>query len=314
MVIRRNYLRILTVALIAAAFVLIAVPLTQEEAHAKVSKSVAKKAKTYKKARNKLFKVGKAWYCFSRKKVRTGLQKVGKEYYFFNKSNGRMLTKSGLKKVGSAYYYFNKKSGKAPALRNASREIDGEIWFFQSDGKRYAYCYEDTGSTAGNDAAGIIISEAKIKPDGLGGEAELREAYSAIVSRSSYRITLEPDFSSNKWIGKFAEDCAENKGGKCYGFAALTYVTFKALGEHPVINTGEFSRSPGGEKGDHAWVVAENQNGDDVIYDTNQDNLISKDPASLTFFAKTITYQNEGKTSFTVQGSDYVFYPKAAVK
>ena len=45
-------------------------PLQQEEAHAKVSKAVTKKAKTYKQAANKLFKVSGGWYCFSKKKVK----------------------------------------------------------------------------------------------------------------------------------------------------------------------------------------------------------------------------------------------------
>ena len=76
----RTSLRILTVALIAVSLILIMLPLTREEAHAKVKSTVAKKAKTYKKSANKLFKIGKKWYCFSKKKVKTGLQKVGKEY------------------------------------------------------------------------------------------------------------------------------------------------------------------------------------------------------------------------------------------
>ena len=79
--------------------------ITAEEADAAVSKKVIKKAKKYKKKANKIFKVGGAKYCFSKKKVKKGVQKVGGKYYFFNKSTGKMMTNYALKS-GSKYYFF----------------------------------------------------------------------------------------------------------------------------------------------------------------------------------------------------------------
>ena len=70
----------------------------EEPSYAKVASAATKKAKTYAKSKNKLFKVSGAWYCFSKKKVKTGLQKVSGKYYFFNKSTGKMYLKTGQKK------------------------------------------------------------------------------------------------------------------------------------------------------------------------------------------------------------------------
>ena len=315
MVLKRNCLRILTVILIAAAFVAVAMPLVQEEAHAKVSKSVTKKAKAYKKAKNKLFKVGKAWYCFSKKKVKTGLQKVGKEYYFFNKSNGKMLTKSGLRKVGSAYYFFSKKSGKAPALRNKAKAISGEVWFFQKDGKRYNYAFGDTGSAAGNDAAGYIIAKAGIRADGTASEDQLKEAYAETV-KYKYLINLASEPSDIGEIGKLAKSIVDNNGGKCYNHAALTYVTLKALGASPVYCSGTFQRNPEARIEQHAWVTLSGENGAEYAFDSNQESLYLDEPSSTgyDFFSKKITYQDDSKASFKIEGCDFMYYPAKTIK
>lgn len=263
--------------------------ITSEDAHAAVAKAAVKKAKTYKKSTNKLFKVKGAYYCFSKKKVKKGIQKVGKKYYFFSTSNGKMYLKTGLKKVGTAYYYFKKASGKAPAYTNNSwKDADNNVWFFTSNGKRYKYSYKDTGSTAGNTAAGYVISEAKIAADGTGSDAQLKSAYEKIVNRSSYKINTDTAITQESVIGTYALNCAKAKGGKCYNMAALTFVTFKALGGNPTLVTGKCSRTGDLTKNqDHAWV--ENKK---LVYDSVFD-LSKKEMAFL------------GKEMDDLKGKDY---------
>lgn len=275
-------------ALTVCFFVALAIML-QEDSHAAVSKAAIKKAKTYKKAKKKLFKVKGSWYCFSKKKVKKGLQKVGKNYYFFSKSTGKMYLKTGQKKVGSAYYYFKKKSGKAPAYKNKSwQDASGKVWFFKSNGKRYSYSYKTTGSSSGNTAAGYIISAAKIKPADKATAAQLQAAYKKIVSRSSYQVVIADPITSSSVIGSYALTAAKKKGGKCYHMAALTFVTFKALGANPSLVTGKASRTGDLTKTqEHSWVEESK-----LVYDSVFD--LSKKAMSFM-----------GKTKDELHGKDY---------
>ena len=299
------------IILLALTFFAVIMPL-QDEAHAAVAKAAVKKAKTYSKSANKLFKVKGYWYCFSKKKVKKGLQKVGSNYYFFNKSTGKMYLKTGLKKVSTAYYYFKKSSGKAPAYRNKSlKDADGKVWFFKSNGKRYSYSYKDTGSTAGNTAAGYIISEAKIKPENSATAAQLQTAYKKIVNRSKYIALDVKPITSSSVIGSYALTAAKKKGGKCYNVAALTFVTFKALGDNPSLVTGKCTRTGDAAKNqDHAWVES-----DKLVYDAVFDITITKKAMAFMGKAKDELHGKEYKNKeFKLSGvdaayKDYLYTP-----
>lgn len=281
---------LLIIAALAICFCSAALLMAREDAHAAVSKAAVKKAKTYKKSTKKLFKVKGYWYCFSKKKVRKGLQKVGKNYYFFSKKTGKMYLKTGLKKVGTSYYYFKKKSGKAPALKNKALTLDGKVWFFKSTGKRYPYSYKTTGTASGNTAAGYIISAAKLKPTDKATTAQLQAAYKKIVSRSSYKIVIANPITSQAMAGSYALSCAKDKGGKCYHMAALTFVTFKALGASPSLVTGKCSRTGDLTKAqEHAWVEESK-----LVYDSVFDVTLTK--KAMTFM---------GKTMDALHGKDY---------
>lgn len=282
----RKVTTVIVLLALAVCFIALDAALSQEEAYAAVAKAAVKKAKTYKKPANKLFKVGKGWYCFSKKKVRKGLQKVGKDYYFFSKSTGKMYLKTGLKQIGTSYYYFNKTKGKAPALRNKARTLDNAVWFFQSDGRRYPYSYSDTGSAEGNTAAGYIISEAQIT------DKDPAAAYQKIVARSTYQVLISDPITSSGVIGKYALTAAQKKGGKCYHLAALTFVTFKAMGENPSLITGKCARTgSAADNIEHAWV--EN---DDLVYDSVFDMVDNKGGAEMAFM---------GKEKESLQGKEY---------
>lgn len=302
---------LLIIAALALCFCSAALILAGEDAHAAVSKAAVKKAKTYKKATKKLFKVKGSWYCFSKKKVRKGLQKVGKNYYFFSKKTGKMYLKTGLKKVGTSYYYFKKKSGKAPALKNKALTLDGKVWFFKSTGKRYPYSYKTTGTASGNTAAGYIISAAKIKPADKATTAQLQAAYKKIVSRSSYKIVIANPITSQAMAGSYALSCAKDKGGKCYHMAALTFVTFKALGASPSLVTGKCSRTGDLTKAqEHAWVEESK-----LVYDSVFDVTLTK--KAMTFMGKTMDalhgkdYKNHEFKLKDVTGdySNYIYIP-----
>lgn len=302
---------LLIIAALALCFCSAALILAGEDAHAAVSKAAVKKAKTYKKATKKLFKVKGSWYCFSKKKVRKGLQKVGKNYYFFSKKTGKMYLKTGLKKVGTSYYYFKKKSGKAPALKNKALTLDGKVWFFKSTGKRYPYSYKTTGTASGNTAAGYIISAAKLKPADKATTAQLQAAYKKIVSRSSYKIVIANPITSQAMAGSYALSCAKDKGGKCYHMAALTFVTFKALGASPSLVTGKCSRTGDLTKAqEHAWVEESK-----LVYDSVFDVTLTK--KAMTFMGKTMDalhgkdYKNHEFKLKDVTGdySNYIYIP-----
>ena len=281
---------LLIVLALALCFCSAAILMAQEDAHAAVSKAAIKKAKTYRKSTKKLFKVKGYWYCFSKKKVRKGLQKVGKNYYFFSKSTGKMYLKTGLKKVGTAYYYFRKKSGKAPALKNTAKTLDSKIWFFRSNGKRYPYSYKSTGTSAGNTAAGYVISEAKLKPASKATTSQLQAAYKKVVNRSSYIIFEADPITSENMIGSYALICAKKKGGVCCHMAALTFVTFKALGASPSLVTGKCARTEDLTKTQvHAWVE-ENK----LVYDSVFDVTLTK--KAMKFM---------GKAKDALHGKDY---------
>ena len=268
-----------------------------------------KKAKKYKKATKKLFKVKGYWYCFSKKKVRKGLQKVKKNYYYFSKKTGKMYLKTGLKKVGTAYYYFKKKNGKAPALKNKALTLDGKVWFFKSTGKRYPYSYKTTGTASGNTAAGYIISAAKIKPADKATTAQLQAAYKKIVNRSSYTFLTVKPITSESMIGSYALKCAKDKGGKCYNMAALTFVTFKALGAGPSLVTGKCSRTGDlTEAGEHAWVE-ESKLVYDSVFDVNKKAMAFMGKAMVALPHK--EYKNHEFKLKDVTGnySKYVYIP-----
>lgn len=246
---------LMLIAALACSMLAVIWAAEQEDSYATVSKAAVRKAKKYRKSANKLFKVGSSWYCFSKRRVKKGLQKVGSKYYYFSKSTGKMHVKTGLKKVGTSYYYFKVSKGKAPAYKNkAWKDGDGKVWFFRSTGKRYGYSYKDTGSTSGNTAAGYIISSAGIKLADKATTAQLQAAYKKIVSRSkSLSIDATPITSSGV-IGSYALTAAKKKGGKCYHMAALTFVTFKALGENASLVTGKCDKQNGKGQINHAWV------------------------------------------------------------
>lgn len=302
---------LLIVLALALCFCSAAILMAQEDAHAAVSKAAIKKAKTYSKSTKKLFKVKGYWYCFSKKKVRKGLQKVGKNYYYFSKSTGKMYLKTGLKKVGTAYYYFRKKSGKAPALTNTAKKISGKVWFFKSNGKRYKYSYLNTGSASGNTAAGVIISGASIKASGKGSNAQLKAAYKKIVKGYKYIPLLVSVPKTKASLGKLAKNMTDEKGGKCFHFAALTYVTFKALGASPTYYNGKFKRPTDKSSFEHSWVVLKDADGKERIYDSNQDDTAG---TTASFFGKLITYENDSKSSFTIAGKNLIYYPGSHVK
>jgi len=306
----RKTISLLVIAALAVCFLGVFALIEQESSHAAVSKAAVKKAKTYKKAKKKLFKVKGAWYCFSKKKVRKGLQKVGSKYYFFSKSTGKMYLKTGLKKIGIAYYYFKKSSGKAPAYTKKSwKDASGKVWFFKSNGKRYPYSYKDTGSTSGNTAAGYIISEAKIKADGSGTAAQLQAAYKKIVKRSSYQIVLANKITSASTIGSYALTCAKKKGGKCYNMAALTFVTFKALGSNPTLVNGLCTKNGDVKKNqEHAWVE-ESKLVYDSVFDLSKKEMAFMGIAKDELHGK--DYKNkEFKLSGVASGyADYMYTP-----
>lgn len=302
----RRITSLFMIIMLAAGLALLIGTFEQEEAHAAVSKKVIKKAKKYTKKANKLFKVGSAWYCFSSKKVKKGLQKVGKNYYFFSKSTGKMYKKTGLKKVGTAYYYFKLSKGKAPALRNKSVVIDSAAWFFKSNGKRYSYSYKDLGNTSANTAAGYIISEAKIKPENKATDAQLKAAYERIVKRSSYIPLDVKTITDEKTIGSYALTAAQKKGGKCYNVAALTFVTFRALGDNAKLEIGKCTRTGDTAKNqDHAWVESSK-----LVYDAVFD--LSK--KEMAFLGKEKDAQGNNKP-FKLKGvadayKDYTYTPE----
>ena len=300
---------LLIIAVLAVCFCSAAIIMTSEDAHAAVSKAAVKKAKKYKKATKKLFKVKGYWYCFSKKKVRKGLQKVKKNYYYFSKKTGKMYLKTGLKKVGTAYYYFKKKNGKAPALKNKALTLDGKVWFFKSTGKRYPYSYKTTGTASGNTAAGYIISAAKIKPADKATTAQLQAAYKKIVNRSSYTFLTVKPITSESMIGSYALKCAKDKGGKCYNMAALTFVTFKALGAGPSLVTGKCSRTGDlTEAGEHAWVE-ESKLVYDSVFDVNKKAMAFMGKAMVALPHK--EYKNHEFKLKDVTGnySKYVYIP-----
>ena len=306
----RKTLSLLVIAALMLSICFAASLILSEDAHAAVSKAAVKKAKKYKKAKKKLFKVKGAWYCFSKKKVRKGLQKVGSKYYFFSKSTGKMYLKTGLKKVGTAYYYFKKSSGKAPAYTKKSwKDASGKVWFFKSNGKRYPYSYKNTGSTSGNTAAGYIISEAKIKANGSGTAAQLQAAYKKIVKRSSYQIVLANKITSASTIGSYALTCAKKKGGKCYNMAALTFVTFKALGSNPTLVNGLCTKNGDVKKNqEHAWVE-ESKLVYDSVFDLSKKEMAFMGIAKEELHGK--DYKNkEFKLSGVASGyADYMYTP-----
>lgn len=315
----RRITSVLLTAALAAGFVVLAGALTQEDAHAAVPKAAVKKAKTYKKKANKLFKVGKAWYCFSRKKVKKGLQKVGGKYYFFNKSTGKMLVKSKLMKIGTSYYYFQKKSGKAPSAGGVKTNADGKIVFIKPSGSRYNYPYTDTGNVLGNIAAGIIISEANIQPSGTGSSEELEAAYKKIVLRSGYDVLASmPDLSTETWPGSYAIYLAATKGGKCYNFAALTYYTFKALGSPTAqlcigkcqTRPGQTDPATGSEYAPtaHAWVEVLEAEGFGVLYAYDSVFDVTKSGKDMSFCRKRVTAEGDFQEIHTIDRIDYIYY------
>lgn len=274
----------------------------QEDVSAAVSKKVVKKARKYTGKKNKLFKIGGYWYCFRSRKVRKSLQKVGKNYYFFSKSTGKMYLRTGLKKVGTYYYYFKKSSGKAPAFRNKSwKDKDNKVWFFKSNGRRYGLSYKDSGSTAGNTAAGHIISAAAIKKDT---KNPMELAYKKIVNRSKYIALDVKPITSSSVIGSYALTAAKKKGGKCYNVAALTFVTFKALNGNPSLVTGKCARSGDTKDNqDHAWVEESK-----LVYDAVFD--LSK--KEMAFMAK--EKDGQGNKPFKLKGiadayKNYLYTP-----
>lgn len=306
----RKTVSLLVIAALMLSICFAASLILSEDAHAAVSKAAVKKAKKYKKAKKKLFKVKGAWYCFSKKKVKKGLQKVGSKYYFFSKSTGKMYLKTGLKKVGTAYYYFKKSSGKAPAYTKKSwKDASGKVWFFKSNGKRYPYSYKNTGSTSGNTAAEYIISEAKIKANGSGTVSQLQAAYKRIVKRSSYKIVLANKITSSSTIGSYALTCAKKKGGKCYNMAALTFVTFKALGSKPTLINGQCTRDSNTKNNqEHAWVEESK-----LVYDSVFD--LSKKEMAFMGIAKNELPEKEYKNKeFKLSGvasryANYMYTP-----
>lgn len=305
----RRVTSLIIVFALAVCFIGALALVQQEESHATVARAAVKKAKAYRKAKKKLFKVKGYWYCFSKRKVRKGLQKVGINYYFFNKSTGKMYLKTGLKKVGTAYYYFNKKNGKAPALRNKAKNIDDKIWFFRSTGKRYKYSYKPTGTAAGNTAAGYIISAALMKPADKPTAAQLQKAYKKIVNRSKYLPLDVKPITSSSVIGSYALTAAKKKGGKCYNVAALTFVTFKALGGSPSLVTGKCTRTGDiKDNQDHAWVEE-----DKLVYDSVFD-LTKKAMAFMGKAKDELHGKNYKNKEFKLSGvsdayKDYIYTP-----
>jgi len=284
---RANKRFLSAVLLIAALFLMLAVceALSQEDCHAAIPAAVKKKARAYQKKVNKIFKVNGAKYCFRNRKVRTGQRKVGSYYYFFNKSNGKMMKNTGVK-------------------------LGTKIFFFKANGRKYKYGYKPTGTAKGNAAAGVIISAAGLQPKAEPTNAQLKAAYNKITSRTSYGIVENPNLGSRAWIAKYAYTAAIKKQGKCYNLAALTYLTYKALGAKPKLQVGKCNRKPDPSKtdaenkkaaGEHAWVTIAGNN--TLIYDS----IFDLGNATPQFFGK--KFSPDKKTdAYKVQGKDYLYY------
>ena len=280
----RKNLRVAVLVAIVAALLAGAALAFAEPADAAISKAAKKKAKTYTKSKNKIFKVKGAKYCFSKKKVRTGYKKVGSHYYFFSKSTGKM-TKKKTVKVGSKYY------------------------FFKSNGRRYKYAIKNTGTSKGNSAAGLIVSAAKLKPSSNPSAAVLKKVHAKIVKHVKYAYLIQPSMSSKSAIGKLAYTAAMDKKGICFNYAALEYVTFKALGAKPRVWSGKCNRNPGdssSKAGQHAWVtVAGSGDAPFLLYDPVYDR--GKSASALKFCRVPFAYDSEA-SAYKADGINYLYY------
>ena len=117
--------------------------------------------------------------------------------------------------------------------------------------------------------------------------------------------------TSQAMAGSYALSCAKDKGGKCYHMAALTFVTFKALGASPSLVTGKCSRTGDLTKAqEHAWVEESK-----LVYDSVFDVTLTK--KAMTFMGKTMDalhgkdYKNHEFKLKDVTGdySNYIYIP-----
>ena len=237
--------------------------------------SLAPSAGVMAAKKNGLVKSSGKWYYYKSGKKQTGLQKVnGKVYYF----NGKGVMVSGFQRDIKGYsYYFNKitKAGKtkgqAPALVNKEKKIGGYKYYFASDGKGFF----SVGNAKGNKAVAQVVTKAGFKK-GMETPGKIEKCYRYIIKKYTYFGLADPDLSKKSWIFD-AASAFNNKmttvngvemGGKCYNYAAMTYLCCIASGGDKNAAAVVVGKDMGNNGNVHAWVELTPEPGHTSVVDT----------------------------------------------
>ena len=224
-------------------------------------------------------KSGKWYYYKSGKKV-TGLKKISGKYYYFNKKG---VMQSGKQSINGFTYYFKKTSDKkAAALTNTTKKIGKKTYYFSSKGRGFL----SVGKKKGNQAVAAVMDGVKFS-SGMTNAKKQKKIYTYIVNKFSYMAAEDPDLSGKAWIYTCAYNMVYEGDAKCFNYAALTGLCFRALGFDAKILTGTALHplaTDSASQTQHAWVVI-TKNGTDYVYDTLYDDVNGK--SGLQFFGKT---------------------------
>lgn len=150
-----------------------------------------------------------------------------------------------VKKDGYLYYYRNGKK-----VTNDVVKISGKNYYFSSKGRGFL----SLKNKKGNKAMSKVIDGVKFK-SGYTRKQKARACYRYIV-KMSYLVEPAPDMSASGWVYASAKKMADNRGGKCYGFASLSAVAARAMGyDSVVVHHGKVKSKSDKSWLEHCWVT-----------------------------------------------------------
>ena len=218
------------------------------------------------------------------------LMMLGIAYAVTEAQEAHAATNGLVKKGGYIYYY---KDGKR--IKNRYAKVKGKWYYFSSKGRGF----RSVLNKAGNKAVSKVIDNVTFKK-GMKTRTKLKRCYRYIV-RMSYLIVDAPDTTAAKWYYPAAKSMADNRGGKCYGFASLTAACAKALGyKKVVLHKGKAKRTKKAQMTEHCWVTVGTK-----VLDASYDNSYwyrngQPDQPVLKFFFKTYAEIKKNPKNFKV--------------
>ena len=216
----------------------------------------------------------------------------------FGAVEAHAAVKNGVvRKNGYLYYYKN-----GVKVTKDIVKIKGRNYYFSAKGRGF----RSLKNKKGNRAMSKVIDHVKFKT-GYTRRQKTRACYRYIV-KMTYLAEPAPDTTAKGWVYKAAKRMADNKGGKCYGFASLAAVAARAMGNSDVkVHHGKCKGENDKKWVEHCWVTVGKK-----VLDGSYDNswwVYKGKPSSwkLQYFFKTydqIKDEHSGKYSVRYKDGD----------